>query len=80
MELPKYKCHKEVRALKIVSISTTSFKTVNLFFGVTDLSVSAEWFNKNKPEVGGYYVVYEDGYKSYSPAEAFESGYTLISE
>ncbi len=29
-----------------------------------------------KTEVGGYYVVYEDGYKSFSPAGAFESGYT----
>ena len=30
------------------------------------------------PEVGGYYVVYEDGYKSFSPAGAFESGYTPL--
>jgi len=27
---------------------------------------------------GDYYVVYEDGYKSISPAKAFEEGYTLI--
>jgi hypothetical protein len=30
------------------------------------------------PSVGGYYVVYDDGYKSYSPSEAFEGGYTKI--
>ena len=29
-------------------------------------------------KVGGYYVVYEDGYKSFSPAEAFESGYKRV--
>lgn len=28
----------------------------------------------------GYYVVYEDGYKSWSPAEAFEAGYTLVND
>ncbi|MCK9988658.1 MAG: hypothetical protein AzoDbin1_05130 [Azoarcus sp.] len=35
---------------------------------------------KSPPDsgVGGYYVVYEDGYKSFSPAIAFESGYTRI--
>ena len=37
-----------------------------------------EWLDKHNPEVGGYYVVYEDGYKSFSPAKAFEEGYTLI--
>jgi hypothetical protein len=40
--------------------------------------VTAEYLSKHKPEVGGYYVVYKDGYKSFSPAEAFEEGYTKI--
>jgi hypothetical protein len=34
--------------------------------------------DKHKPEVGGYYVVYKEGYKSFSPAGAFEEGYALI--
>ena len=46
--------------------------------GYAPFHVSADWFRKHKPEEGGYYVVYEDGYKSYSPASAFESGYSLI--
>lgn len=33
---------------------------------------------KHNPKPGGYYVVYADGYKSFSPAEAFELGYELI--
>lgn len=28
--------------------------------------------------LGGYYVRYQDGYESWSPAEAFEEGYTRI--
>jgi hypothetical protein len=38
--------------------------------------VSKEWMDKHNPQVGGYYVVYKDGYKSFSPAKAFEEGYT----
>ena len=30
-------------------------------------------------EAGGYYVVYDDGYTSWSPAEVFEDGYEEIS-
>ncbi len=37
-----------------------------------------DYFQRHKPEVGGYFVVYEDGYQSYSPAKAFEDGYTRI--
>lgn len=41
-------------------------------------AVDEAFMAKHKPEVGGYYVVYDDGYKSFSPAKAFEEGYTLI--
>ena len=34
--------------------------------------------DRHKPKAGGYYVVYDDGYKSYSPAKAFEEGYVRI--
>ena len=48
--------------------------------GYAPFHVSADWFRKHKPEAGGYYVVYEDGYKSYSPAAAFESGYSPLAD
>lgn len=41
--------------------------------------MSREWMTKHNPVVGGYLVLYDDGYCSFSPAEAFESGYTRIS-
>lgn len=28
--------------------------------------------------VGGYYVLYEDGFESWSPAKPFEDGYTRV--
>lgn len=37
--------------------------------------VSEEYMNKHEPYVGGYFVRYNDGYESFSPAEAFEGGY-----
>ena len=46
--------------------------------GYDKVPLSPEYVAKHKPEVGGYYVVYEDGYKSFSPAGAFESGYTRL--
>jgi hypothetical protein len=39
-------------------------------------SVDSDYLAKHKPEPGGYFVVYKDGYQSFSPAEAFEDGYT----
>lgn len=96
-EMPLYKCHKEVRALKIkdvichaspdadVSIEefskTEDFQGGHLLFDderYIAKPFSAEWFRKHNPKKGGYLVVYKDGYESYSPAEAFEDGYSRV--
>jgi hypothetical protein len=42
-------------------------------FGVPKSSV-----DKHDPQVGGYFVQYDDGYISFSPAKAFEEGYTRL--
>jgi hypothetical protein len=91
-ELPKYQSHKQVWALKIAKIEPlpnpdTSGNSAAASYGAVitpedesyaPFEVSAEYVMRHKPQVGGYYVVYPDGYKSWSPAEAFESGYTRI--
>ena len=88
-EMPKYRCHKEVWALKIAAIKEVReiggimiprFHAVitPVENGYAPFEVSVEFMEKHKPYVGGYYVVYEDGYKSFSPAAAFDSGYTRI--
>lgn len=88
VELPRYQCHKKVHAFKITKIvidgegenretdGTALLHHEEGYF--MPVKVSAEYMHKHKPQVGGYYVVYEDGYLSFSPAEAFEDGYTLI--
>jgi len=80
-EMPRYVCHKQVWALKIASVQEgTRNDAVLLTFhddGYAPVHVDFDWYYRHKPEAGGYYVVYKDGYKSYSPAKAFEDGYAL---
>jgi hypothetical protein len=42
------------------------------------IRVDGEYLRKHSPKAGGYYVVYADGYASFSPPEPFEAGYTRI--
>ena len=87
-EMPRYTCHKQVWALKIKSIkrdgedenreSDGSAMIIPEEDGYAPFKVDSDYMSKHKPQVGGYYVVYKDGYKSFSPAEAFEDGYTKI--
>lgn len=78
--LKEYQCHKKVKAVKIGDVVFLKDSVVILPKDQEEYAfkVSLEYYEKHKPEVGGYYVVYEDGYESYSPAKAFEKGYTKI--
>ena len=89
--MPKYKCHKVVWALKIAKIEARAMDgdptsvaeqggaTITpVEEGYASFEVDREYMEKHNPHVGGYYVVYKDGHESFSPAEAFESGYTRI--
>lgn len=86
-EMPRYKCHKEVWALKIAEIKNTteagsegdgSRIIIPSDAGFAPFRVEFDYMRKHNPQVGGYYVVYSDGYKSYSPAKAFEDGYERL--
>lgn len=81
--MPRYKCHKEVSALKIAQIRQPDLNEPGAMIVPVDgrfapFKVDAQYMAKHSPTAGGYFVVYEDGYQSFSPAEAFESGYTEI--
>lgn len=88
VEMPKYQCHKQVWALKIKSIkrdgegedreSDGSAIITPEEDGYGPFFVDFEYMSKHKPYVGGYYVVYKCGYKSFSPAEDFNAGYSRI--
>ncbi len=79
--MPKYRCHKEVWAYKISEITVLDngdAVIVPADEGYPSFQVDAEYVKNHNPVVGGYYVVYKDGYKSFSPAKPFEEGYTKL--
>lgn len=70
--MKQYKSHKVVEAAKIAEVGDRGL----ILVGEHPIYPSAGYFEKHKPQAGGYFVRYPDGYESFSPAEAFESGYT----
>lgn len=85
VEMPRYKCHKEVWAFKIKDITLGGVgpeRTGGLIYpeeqGYAPVVIDQAYLDKHQPHVGGYYVVYKDGYKSFSPADAFEEGYSRV--
>lgn len=87
-QFPRWKCHKEVGAVKIAEIrdyhqeglsgSPGAILVSEKYPSVISIAVDSAYLAKHKPEVGGYFVFYEDGYQSFSPAKAFEGGYTRV--
>jgi hypothetical protein len=86
VSLPEYVCHKVVRAAKIVAVgigpdpgpeaAPGTRRGVRLALeGAAHVDVSQQWMQNKFAQPGGYFVQYEDGYSSFSPAKAFEEGY-----
>ena len=76
--LPLWKCHKIVGAFKIDDIKIDEAEGYACLFpeslDIPEPKVTSTWMKSHNPKIGGYFVVYEDGYTSYSPASAFEKG------
>jgi len=80
-ELPRYKCHKEVQALKISAIEIREDGSAVISPAepqYAPFTTRPDWAKTwhGSEEDKGYYVVYKDGYTSWSPTAAFEEGYT----
>jgi hypothetical protein len=84
--LPLYKSHKLVRAAKIAAIEFQSDGSARIAqVGSAKLIPTERGYRERfKGDLHsndlGYYVVYEDGYESWSPTKAFEEGYTRVEE
>lgn len=84
-KLPRWQCHKQVTAARIERMESRHDGGATLYFA-GGLSVPVTWgyVERCRPEVGGYWVRYDrlsteaENYESYSPAESFEDGYTLL--
>lgn len=90
--LPQWQSHKKVWADKITGLAVRGFGEQEcpddtferwILAGGAIVKVSQE-LRRRPPQgtdpVGGYYVLYEDGFESWSPAEAFEKGYDRLVE
>lgn len=78
-EFPLWQCHKQVRAAQIQDIEDIPGTDSSLLtFASHQMPIDGDWVRKHVPRIGGYYVVYEDGYASFSPRAAFEAGYSLV--
>lgn len=86
-QYPQFKAHKTVQAFKIKAVEQTSanqafpggsWEIIPEDAALFVARVEHSWFEKHRPLAGGYFVQYADGYKSFSPAKAFEEGYILI--
>jgi hypothetical protein len=80
-EMPRYVSHKQVWALEIgeISIRSISSEDRKLSFrdkGYEPVVAPGQMFSRYTPVPGDFYVVYADGYKSFSPRKAFVEGYT----
>ena len=85
MEMPRYVSHKKVWALEIDTVAIPKMGDTHVVShrklsfrdtGYAPIEVPAEMFSRYVPVPGDFYVVYADGYKSFSPRKAFLEGYT----
>jgi len=89
--MPLYMCHKIVEASRVAGVQYNQENaTTDLYLvdregkPLLTENVSGEWVAKKAPNgdvmnlIGGYFVKYPDNYRSWSPAAAFEEGYTAL--
>jgi hypothetical protein len=85
VKMPQYQCHKLVHALQIKSAfrypSNPGDESGSVTLNFCDqryspMDLSIDLVARYWPKEGDYLVVYHDGYKSISPKQAFEEGYT----
>ena len=84
-KLPAYRCIKTIRAAKIIDVIPQPDGDMKFLLSIPDEQpiewlVSHKWVIKHEPYVGGYLVIYADSYESFSPPNAFEDGYVLMTE
>ena len=76
MEMPRYISHKQVWALEIASANRTAGRVSFVEPGYLGVDLPDEMWARYQPVAGDFYVVYQDGYKSFSPRKAFLEGYS----
>lgn len=79
--MPRYRAHQLVWALQIKEVERHPLGGATLTpveSGYAPFTVDEAYMRKHDPRPGGYFVEYETGYKSFSPASVFEASYAKI--
>lgn len=82
IELPQYQRAQKVGALRIAHIIPNP-RGVELHFDdqrYAPIQVSLSWIARHAPEVGGYFMVREDGFEAFCPEAQFSGEYTAVTE
>ncbi len=86
-ELPKWTSHKVVQAARVTGVSEGHLPDILFVWhlaGGFQVEVDEDLARRVPTKVGehgpigGYFVLYQDGYRSWSPADAFDEGYTRV--
>lgn len=85
-KMQRYECHKKVWALEVKRVG--NYRTGDDDRVVRDVTFTngetrTLWdkiFLRYVPDAGDFYVVYEDGYESFSPRKAFLEGYKPVDD
>lgn len=78
-EMPRYQSHKKVWALEIERVDPANGAGRVISFrdaGYAPTEIPEDTFARYQPGPGDFYVVYADGYQSFSPRKAFLDGYS----
>jgi hypothetical protein len=82
MDIPKYKCHKEVQAAEIHMISLNPDETILVFDDCEPIHFKTDEYlrmvARYQPKRGDFLVIYEDGYQAFSTRLAFLNGYSRL--
>ncbi len=73
--MKQFVSHKVVHAAQIIGISHGEPMGLILDDGQTFFHPGT---TKYQPQVGDYYIIYKDGYRSLSPKLMFDEGYTEV--
>jgi hypothetical protein len=80
-QLADWKCHKIVKAGKILVMpgEGSGVVTVEDVNGAPcKVEMPPNAWARGRPALGDYIVIYDDEYKSWSPAKVFENGYSVL--
>jgi hypothetical protein len=84
MILPRWRCHKVVAAAPIAYLGPRSVVVDhdgrNVEIQLNDDECRRFFTMKQRPTLNDFFVIYDDGYRSWSPARAFLAGYTRLGE